>query len=50
MKFFFDKFFSLFGLIFFSPIFVVIPTLIILNDFGNPFYIPFRIGKKKKKI
>jgi lipopolysaccharide/colanic/teichoic acid biosynthesis glycosyltransferase len=39
-----DLFFSLIGLIVLSPIILVFAFLIIINDFGSPFYVQERIG------
>ncbi len=50
MKNIFDLIFSLIGLFFFLPVFIIVPLIIFLNDFGNPFYTPYRIGKRKKKF
>jgi len=41
----FDVFFSLFGLLLFSPIIILTIFLIWLYDFQNPFYTPSRMGK-----
>ena len=50
MKFFLDKLISLILIIFFSPVFIIIPLIIFLYDFSNPFYTPYRIGMNNKKF
>lgn len=44
----FDIFFSLFGLIFISPLILIFILLIYLQDKASPFYIAPRVGKNKK--
>lgn len=44
----FDLILSFVGLIFFLPVFLGVTLLIWLGDFGNPLYLPFRVGKGEK--
>lgn len=46
----FDVFFSIFGLIFFSPIFLIIAILIKLDSSGEVFFRQIRITKDEKKF
>ena len=45
MKRIFDFIVSLFGLLIFSPVLLIVMFFVWINDFGNPFYIAPRIGK-----
>lgn len=45
MKRIFDFIVSLFGLIIFSPVLLIVMFFVWINDFGNPFYIASRVGK-----
>ena len=42
----FDILVSLFGLIFASPVVLIFALAVFIQDGGNPFYIPNRVGKK----
>ncbi len=47
----FDIFFSLFGLIIFSPIFLILTIIIFIDDpHGSPFYVQLRVGKGGRKF
>jgi len=48
MKRIFDIFFSVFGLIFISPLILIFILLIYFQDKASPFYIAPRVGKNKK--
>ena len=48
MKRIFDIFFSIFGLIILSPIYIPFLFLVWKNDKSNPFYIAYRVGLKGK--
>lgn len=48
MKRIFDFMVSLFALIVFSPVLLVVMFFVWINDFGNPFYIANRVGKEEK--
>jgi lipopolysaccharide/colanic/teichoic acid biosynthesis glycosyltransferase len=39
---------SLFALIVFSPVLIIVMFFVWINDFGNPFYIASRVGKDEK--
>ena len=45
MKRIFDFIVSLFGLLIFSPVLLIVMFFVWINDFGNPFYIAPRVGK-----
>ncbi len=44
----FDVFFSILGLIFFSPLLLIFMLLVFVQDGHSPFYIPLRMGKNGK--
>ncbi len=46
----FDKTFSLIGIIIFLPLLLILPLIIFLQDRGNPFYCPNRVGKDNKNF
>ena len=46
----FDLLCSIIGLVILSPIFVIVILAIIIDDFGNPFYVQLRTGKNGKKF
>jgi len=48
MKRIFDIFFSLLGLIFCFPFFIIIAIVIYLDDFGYPFFLQYRVGQHGK--
>jgi lipopolysaccharide/colanic/teichoic acid biosynthesis glycosyltransferase len=48
MKRVFDLFFSILGLVLFSPIILLTVLLIWIYDFHNPFYMPLRMGENMK--
>ncbi len=50
MKRIFDIVLALFGLLFFSPIFIISSLLIFCEDFNSPFYISKRVGKDFKSF
>ena len=50
MKRLFDIFFSIFGLIIFSPFLSIILTIVWHKDKSNPFYISKRVGKNGKEF
>ena len=45
----FDIFISFFGLLFFSPILIIVIFLIWIEDKKSPFYITQRLGKGEKQ-
>ena len=46
----FDIVFSTLALILLSPLFLVVSIIILLEDFGNPFYVSIRTGYNGKKF
>ena len=48
MKKFFDFFFSIFLIIFFLPVTILISSIVFILDFNNPFYVAERVGKNFK--
>lgn len=44
----FDIVFSLVSLIILSPFFIIIAIAIMMDNFGNPFFVQTRIGKNSK--
>lgn len=46
----FDKTFSLIGIIIFLPLLLILPIIIFVQDRGNPFYCPKRVGKNNKNF
>ena len=45
---FFDFVFALIGLVFFSPVFVIVILLLFISNRGQPFFFQFRPGKNQK--
>ena len=48
IKNFFDVLFAMLGLIFISPLFIIISILLCVSNRGNPFFLQNRGGKKQK--